>query len=100
VVKGLVISLATVALAGCGTHSGTASACTGLSTAQQSKRVLVLFGAVTRLTTRAVCSEFGRPLSVQHLHGGREVWRYGSQTLILRGDRVVAVRASRVPIGG
>jgi hypothetical protein len=94
------ILLATAAIAGCGSSSTTASACTGFPTGKHSTSFLVLFGAVSKLTRRDVCSRLGVPMSVNELAHEEEAWGYGSETLILRGERVVSVQVTKGAMGG
>jgi hypothetical protein len=89
------ILVATAAIVGCGSSSTAATVCTGFSTAKHSTSFLVLFGAVSKLSRRDVCSRLGLPMSVNETAHKEEAWVYGSETLILRGDRVVSVHVTK-----
>jgi len=82
--------LVAILLGACGGSSPTASACRGLPTAKHTAPPLTLFGAVDRLGKRVLCAEFGVPSRIAQLAGGRENWKYGDVTFILRQGRVVS----------
>ncbi len=92
--------LMTALFAGCGAGRASVAGCDGYPTAKRSMQLLVLFGAVSTLTKRDICARFGAPTSIRRLAKHREGWTYGEETLILRGNRVVGIRAAKIPIGG
>lgn len=83
-------------LAGCGGSSTTSAqdGCHGVPTGK-SAGLLVLFGAVDRLTRRDVCSRFGEPQAITRGPHGLVVWRYGNGTLSFRGSQVVSSNGNR-----
>lgn len=95
-----VAALAASVLVGCGSSSIAASGCAGVPTAKHTVHFLILFGQVSKLTRKLICSHYGRPDSIRALSNSRQVWTYGHEKLVLRGGRIVTVTSGKVPIGG
>jgi hypothetical protein len=87
-------------VAACGGTAAASAGCAGLPTARHTREFLVLFGALSKLNKRFLCSQLGKPTSIRSISRGREFWTYGGEAFTLRGNNVIAHHAGRTSIGG